>query len=110
MIITDMETWLRDLGERIYRYGIYKKLFTPYEQRECFTDESLYEDGSYSLCRIVEAIDIGHGDWLLGLQEIFDDGLIFKNIRYVRLSEIRLSYREEDQNLELYEESDEEEK
>ena len=32
--ITDFETWLLDYGDRLYRYLVYKKMFTPYEQQQ----------------------------------------------------------------------------
>ena len=43
-ISTNFETWLLNYGDRIYSYLIYKKMFTPYEQQEAFSDESIYED------------------------------------------------------------------
>lgn len=102
-IITDMETWLTDYSDRIYRYLVYKKMFTPYEEREAFSDESVYESNHYQLCQIEEAIDIGNGDWLLGLRNIDDDGQVFGQMVYLRLSEIRLEFFDRDQTLELYE-------
>lgn len=70
--ITDFETWLLDYGDRLYRYLVYKRMFTPYEQQNAFEDESEYEDTHYELCQIAEAIDLG-GDWLLGLRTIGED-------------------------------------
>lgn len=105
-IITDMETWLIDYGDRIYRYVVYKKMFTPYENQRAFSDESVYECDHYQLCKIEEAIDLGNSDWLLGLRKIDDDGQVFGNIEYLRLSEIRLEYFDRDQALELYDGED----
>lgn len=107
-IITDFVTWLSDYGDRLYRYLVYKKMFTPYEQQRAFSDESVYEDTHYELCQIAEVIDLGDGDWLLGLRTIGDDGKIYGMIHYYKLSEIRLALFENDQHLELYEEGDEE--
>lgn len=106
-IITDMETWLLDEGDRLYRYLVYKKLFTPYEQQHAFEDESVYENYHYGLCQITEAIDLGNGDWLLGLRTIDDDGKVYGMIHYYKLSEIRLAFFEDDQHLELYEDKEE---
>ena len=39
--ITDFENWLLDYGDRLYRYLVYKKMFTPYEQQQAFEDESV---------------------------------------------------------------------
>lgn len=94
--ITDFETWLIDYGDRLYRYLVYKRMFTP-------ENESEYEDDHYELCQIAEAIDLG-GDWLLGLRTIEEDGKIYGMIHYYKLSEIRLAFFENDQHIELYEE------
>ena len=107
-VITDFETWLLDYGDRIYRYLVYKKLFTPYEQQHAFVDESVYEDTHYELCLIEEAIDLGNGEWMLGLKTVGDDGKIYGMTHYYKLSEIRLARYEDDRRLELYEEEEDE--
>ena len=94
--ITDFETWLLDYGDRLYRYLVYKRMFTP-------ENESEYEDNHYELCQIAEAIELG-GDWLLGLRTIGEDCKIYGMIHYYKLSEIRLAFFENDQHIELYEE------
>ena len=104
MCCTDMETWLSDNSDRIYRFVVYKKLFTPYEQEQKFSDESQFEDTHYRFGFIEEAIELGHGEWLLGLREIID-GEVY-DINYFRLSDIQLSYFEQDQNM-LSDEEDE---
>ena len=106
-VITDFETWLLDYGDRLYRYLVYKRTFTPYEQQHAFMDESVYEDTHYELCQIEEAIDLGDGEWLLGLRTIGDDGKIYGMIHYYKLSEIRLALFEDDRKLELYEDKEE---
>lgn len=104
-VITDMETWLLDFEERIYRFVVYKKLFTPYEQDKKFMDESQFEDTHFRFAFIEEAVELGHGEWLLGFREIID-GETCNNIDYYKLSDIQLSYFEIDQNM-LKEEEDE---
>ncbi|MBO5037733.1 MAG: hypothetical protein J6D42_11725 [Clostridia bacterium] len=105
--ITDMETWVHDNEDRIYRYLIYKKVFTPYEQQSAFIDESIYENsGHYTLGKLTEAIDLGN-DWLLGFRTISDDGRISGILEFVKLSEIRLEVFDYDQDLELYEDEEE---
>lgn len=104
MCCTDMETWLSDNSDRIYRFMVYKKLFTPYEQEQRFSDESQFEDTHYRFGFIEEAIELGHGEWLLGLREIID-GEVY-DINYFKLSDIQLSYFEQDQNM-LSDEEDE---
>lgn len=104
-VITDMETWLLDFDERIFRFVVYKKLFTPYEQDKKFMDESQFEDTHFRFAFIEEAVELGNGEWLLGFREIID-GEICNNIDYYKLSDIQLSYFEIDQNM-LKEEEDE---
>ena len=104
MCCTDMETWLSDNSDRIYRFMVYKKLFTPYEQEQKFSDESQFEDTHYRFGFIEEAIELGHDEWLLGLREIID-GEVY-DINYFKLSDIQLSYFEQDQNM-LSDEEDE---
>ncbi len=112
-IITDLETWLLDEGDKLYRFLVYKRLFTPYEQEHAFMDESIYEDHHYSLCRIEQAIDLGSGEWLLGLRKIDElTGEDADIIEYYRLSEIRLARFDEDmyisgENEETEEDADE---
>lgn len=107
-VITDFETWLLDYSERLYRYLVYKKTFTPYEQKNAFVDESVYEDTHYQLCKIDEAIDLGNGEWMLGLRTIEEDGKVYGMVHYHKLSEIRLALFENDQSIELYEDKDDE--
>jgi hypothetical protein len=102
-IITDFETWLLDGSDRIYRYLVYKKVWTPLEMDKKYSDESEYENaGHYSFCKIEEAVELSPGSWMLGLREIYDDGCVSGHVNYYPLSDIRLSYFDEDQNMELY--------
>lgn len=96
--ITDMETWLLDNEGRIFRYVIYRRMFTPYEQEQAFSDESQYEDYHFTLAFIEEAIDLGSGEWLFGFRRIIE-GEISNEIEYCRLSEIRLSCFDCDQDM-----------
>lgn len=97
-MITDFETWYRDVGrDRLFRFLVYRRMFTPYETEEKFVDEIEYESAFYSFGRIEEAIDLG-GDWFLGIREVFPDEEENESdtLTYYRLSEIRLAFREED--------------
>ena len=89
---TDMETWVHDNSDRIFGFLVYKKLFTPYEQEEKFIDESQFEDDHYTCARIHEAIDLGHGEWLIGFQIVDDDQDEDADVQieYHRTSDIRL--------------------
>lgn len=73
------------------------RAFTPYEQQQAFSDETVYEDNYYCCCRIEEAIDLGNGEWLLGLRILDEDLENTRAIEYFKLSEIRLSLIDDDQ-------------
>lgn len=98
MCCTDMETWFLDNSDRIYRFVVYKKLFTPYEQDKKFSDESQFEDIHYRFGFIEEAIELGQGEWLLGFREVID-GEVCSYISYFKLSDIQLSFFEQDQGM-----------
>lgn len=98
MCCTDMDTWACDNSDRIYRFVVYKKLFTPYEQERKFIDESQFEDDHYRFGFIEEAIELGHGEWLLGFCEIVECE-VQNYISYFKLSDIQLSYFEQDQDM-----------
>lgn len=105
--ITDMETWMLDNSDRIYRFWIYKKVFTPYEQRMCFEDESPYEEDECTFAYIREAIDLGGGNWFIGFQPIYGDDKDFQMLIYHRLSDIELEYFPSDME-KLYDDAGEE--
>ena len=96
IMITDFITWLLDYDDRIYQFLVYKKMFTPYEQKNAFSDETVYEDTYYQFCRIEEAIAIDDGEWLLGLRILNEDLENTSIIEYYKLSEIRLARYEDD--------------
>ena len=86
----DIHTWLSDVGEeRVFRMWIFKKMFTPYEQDEKFSDESVYEDDICKYVMIKELIELPDGDLLIGVQDADNDNLY---LEYYKLSEIRLDY------------------
>lgn len=86
MCCTDMETWFLDNSDRIYRFVVYKKLF------------SQFEDTHYRFGFIEEAIELGQGEWLLGFREVID-GEVCSYISYFKLSDIQLSFFEQDQGM-----------
>lgn len=93
-----METWFCDNSDRIYRFVVYKKLFTPYEQDKKFSDESQFEDTRYRFGFIEESIELGNGEWLLGFREVIE-GEVCSYISYFKLSDIQLSYFEQDKDM-----------
>ena len=97
--MTDFETWVMDNSERIYRYWVYKRMFTPYEMDQKFSDESVYEDVTCSFGRIKEVVELPDGDIMLGFEdpEIPEDAECY-NLKYHKLSEISLMYYPDDAN------------
>lgn len=90
----DIHTWLSDVGEeRVFRMWVFKKMFTPYEQDEKFSDESVYVDDTCKFVMIKEIIELADGDYLIGFQDADSDN---EYLEYFKLSEIRLDYRPED--------------
>ena len=90
----DIHTWLSDVGEeRVFRMWVFKKMFTPYEQDEKFSDESVYVDDTCKFVMIWELIDLPYGDLLIGFQDTDSDNLY---LEYYKLSEIRLDYYQND--------------
>ena len=91
----DFPAFLRAHMGEVFRYWVYRRGFTPYEQRECFMDESIFEDTHASVGIIRECISLGDRDFLIGFQPVDDCGVegvnVFDFIEYYKLSEIRLN-------------------
>lgn len=104
MIQTDLETWLLDFNEeKVFKIYRRKDVFTPYEQDQKFSEESIWECVSES-ARVVEAIELPNKDTLLGFRNIWyedirddDNSLVDERlvtstfIDYYPLSEIQLT-------------------
>lgn len=89
-----MERWVNENADRIYRFWVYKHTYTPLELRECYEDQTQFEDGYCSYGRIEEAIPIGTSDYLLGFR-ILEGGKEY-GLEYHLLSNISLVYYESD--------------
>jgi len=96
--VTDFETWLHDNSDRIYRYWVYKKMFTPYEQDQKFIDESCFVDNKCEYGIIREAIELPDGDILIGFIDPHtrEDSHAYGYINYYKLSEITLAHSPRD--------------
>ena len=91
--MTDFTTWLLDNDGRIYRYWVYKRMFTPAEQEAKWSDQSCFEDEECSLGRIVEAVELPDGDVLIGFESHDMVGGRYEgHIDYYKLSQILLAY------------------
>ena len=91
--MTDFETWLHDNSDRIFRYWVYKRMFTPLEQDEKCSDQSYYEDDECYFGVIKEAIELPDGDILLGFVSPECEGTSSEGYtHYHKLSEITLDF------------------
>lgn len=96
----DIYTWLHDVAEnRVFRFWVFRRIFTPYEQEQKFSDESQYEDNSCKLGYIRELINLENGDYLIGFELVINEyGEVedTTSLEYYKFSEIRLAYDEND--------------
>lgn len=103
----NIKDFLKAHEGEVFRYLVYRRLFTPYEQKECFMDESVYEDYHYSTGIIVDCVSLDD-DFLLGFEGVDDtepDNIVrFGHIEYYKLSEIRLCRYLPEEGSEDYEE------
>lgn len=79
--------------DTIFRLWEYKRMFTPYEQEQKFSDESLLVNDECDHIRILDVITLPDGDLLLATTYAYGDG---KYISYYKLSEISLGKSEND--------------
>lgn len=71
----DLETFILDNKDTIFRISRYKKIFTPHEEEKKYIDESIYEDSYFG--KITKAIEV-KDDVLLEIELVYeeDDGEI----------------------------------
>ena len=83
--------------DRIFRFWVYKRIFTPLEMEQKYIDECVYEDTHAHTGIIREAIVLPDNDLLLGFYipccDTVDEEDEYKHIDYYKLSEIRMEYR-----------------
>lgn len=107
---TNIGTWIHDSQEgQIFRYCVYKKVWTPYEQDKKFSDESQFENGGYWKYAIITNVIEIPNDVLLEFEEVeredYDCGP-FKPIgckSYYKLSDICLEKCDEDNEKQITE-------
>lgn len=89
--------FLQKNKDRLFRFWVYKRLFTPLEQEKKYIDECVYEDTHAHTGIIREAIVLPDNDLLLGFYipccDTVDEEDEYKHIDYYKLSEIRMEYR-----------------
>ena len=100
--------FFKDNDGIVFRYWVYRRMFTPFEQEKAYSDESFFEDTHANFGIVRDCIALGNGEYLLGFQDVYDleneEGREYTVLNYYRLSEIRLSYYHADQIKEYEEE------
>ena len=105
--VKELEKSLLGDNNRIHRFWVYKKMFTPFEIENKFSDESVFEDSKCAFGIIRECVALPGGKIALGIQEIYDEVPDeIDNIGYYEFSEIRLEWRLCDQKMFSDEEDD----
>ena len=98
---TNIGTWILNHEEgQIFRYLVYKKVYTPHEIKEAYSDETEFENGGYiRYARITNVIETVN-DVLLELDElVMNDDYEFEPAGYKtyrKLSDIQLYKYDED--------------
>ena len=82
--------------DTIFLLWEYKRMFTPYEQSEKFSDESLYVNTECEFVYIKDVITLPDGDLLLAISPVDLNGYI----EYHKLSDISLEKSAKDMEVE----------
>ena len=98
--MTDMETFILDNQDKIFRYYKYVQVWTPFELDKKYSDESIFENGGYAeFVYIRQAIELPDGDVLLKMEVTHnpDDDILYQDedkndklFKYEKLSNIVL--------------------
>lgn len=91
----DFETFLIDNEDRMICFQVYKRVYTQYEQQKAFADETEYTSIEMEKGYIREAVNLCNGDWLLGIENVYEDFDSADEETYLtfyRLSELRMIY------------------
>ena len=89
--------FMHDNKNTVFRYWIYRRQYTPYEQDQKFTDESVFEDIFCKQAYIRQCIFLPDGDILIGFVDADINSYDDKTMQYCKLSEIRLESYSVDQ-------------
>lgn len=97
--VKTIEQWVLESEGLIFRYQVYRRIYTPYEQKNASVYDSCFESPNYHCGYIEKVIPLGDGEWLIGFRDIYDiyDGVNSGAVQFYRLSEIRLEIWDADQ-------------
>ena len=88
--------FMKATEHRIFRFWVFKKIFTPYELEHKFFDESVYEDTTAKHGFIREAIILPDNDIILGIAELFESVADlrdeYRSLSYYKLSDLRICF------------------
>ena len=96
--------FLEDKADKVFRFWVYRRMFTPFEQEQKFSDESVYESTYARYGYIKECVPVGDNDYLLGIQPVYDNEVFDDELEYYKFSELRLFCYDTDQIVEESEE------
>lgn len=85
----DMHTFVSDNADKVFRYWVYKRMFTPLEVEKKYVDQSEFEDTTASFGIIRYLVELPNGDFLIGFSPVYDDE-VSQDVDYHRLSDIHM--------------------
>ena len=106
----NIKDWRERISDKPALIWVYRRIFTPYEQENKFSDESVYEDYHATVGFIKGAVILPDGDVLLEVVPIDEDTNEPDETlahQYYKLSEIRLAVNFADLTEEYDEDDDE---
>lgn len=100
--MTELNDFLSDTKNKILRIWEYKKMFTPYEEKECFQDESVFVDTIGKLVTIENAYVLPDNDILLRLKcvEMENDYYFWRKLSEIQIDECVTDMEEYEANFE----------
>ena len=100
-VYASLTDYLVKNGERIIRFWIFKRKFTPLEMEKKYIDQGCFEETSARCGIIREVIVLPDNDVLLGICELAEDVSELSSpisyLEYYKLSELRIGYFPKDE-------------
>lgn len=95
-VYDSFQAFFQSNPDRLYRFWVYKHVFTPLEMEKKYIDQGEYESSHAQIGVIREVIPLPGNDMLLGIAVIYENISELQDeshtLAYYRLSEIRLNY------------------
>lgn len=87
----DFIKYIKSEPDKIWRFLIYRRMFTPYEQECKFMDDGEFIDDSFNIAKIKEIFSVG-SDFIIVFDMVDSDSFEPYGCQEIyKLSEIRLS-------------------